>query len=91
MNSKVQNNLLPNLDVEIMVALTNLRNCAHPIFFPNGMLKYESMSDLYKHIDLVNILIFGLKILKQATNILSFWTFRWHQFISLESNPFLKF
>jgi len=60
MNPKVKIYLLLNLDEEIVVTLTNLQNCARPIFFPDGMLRYKSMSDMYKHIDLVNMLIFGL-------------------------------
>ncbi len=48
------------MDVEVMVALKNLHNCASPIFFPDDMLSYKFMSELYKHIDLVNMLIFGL-------------------------------
>jgi hypothetical protein len=48
--------LLPGLDVEVVVVLTNPQNCASPIFFLDGMLKYKSMNDLYRHIDLVNIL-----------------------------------
>jgi len=48
---------LPSLDVEVMVVLTNPQNYASdPILFLDGMLRYKSMNDLYRHINLVNIL-----------------------------------
>jgi hypothetical protein len=31
-----------------------------PMFFFDDMLIYKSVSDLYRHIDLVNMLVFGL-------------------------------
>jgi len=52
--------LLLGLDVEIMISLQNPQNCASPIFFLDDMLRCKFMNYLYRHIDLVNMLVFYL-------------------------------